>query len=342
MEGRFARNLNYLFWIILTSACAGALIGTSRTQGDNYLVDALSGALTGVVIGTGGTLAELFVFSNSNQRFVRRLPVVVIMVARALYYSLFIVLGLAAPDLITGNTLPWFEPLFGEFFIISACVALGFSIIVEVIRQLGSEATLALFTGRYTRPRLENRVVLFADLVGSTALAEQIGELQFHAFLQEVALDLAGPIEHTKGRVYRYVGDAVIVSWPLQKGVREAACLDCAIAMHQILEERAPLYLDQFGQAPVLRVAVHCGQVAAGEIGDWKKEIALLGDGMNTAARIEGAARDLGVATALSNDVVRHFPKGKRNSLRRLPDYKAHGKQAPLSLWTPDLQKKLE
>lgn len=338
MGGRFTRDLSNLFLVLLASACAGAMIGVSRTQGDRILEDALSGSLTGVVIGLGGTLAEFFVFSNANQRFVRKLPVVLIMIARALYYSLFIILGLAVPDLISGGSLPWLDPTFGEVFLISACVALGFSIAIEIMRQLGAEATLALFTGRYTRPRLEDRVILFADLVRSTSLAERIGDLQFHAFLQEVALDLAGAIEHAKGRVHRYVGDAVIVSWPLQKGVNGAVCLDCAVAMHKILEDRAPYYFEQFGQVAELRVAVHCGQVAAGEIGDWKKEIALLGDAMNTAARIEGAVRVLGVTTALSNDVVQHFPETKRSGLRRLPDYKAHGKRAPLSLWTPGLQ----
>jgi adenylate cyclase len=39
---------------------------------------------------------------------------------------------------------------------------------------------------------------------------------------------------------------------------------------------------------------VHAGPLVAGEIGGFKREIALLGDTMNTAARIEQACRDTG------------------------------------------------
>lgn len=336
VDGRLSRNLRILFWIFCASALVGALIGISRTQQTGVLGNALSGALTGTVIGLGGTLCELYIFSNVKLRIIRRLPVIAIMVIRALVYSVLIVVGLTIPELVTGDILPWQEPDFWELFAISASVALGFSVGVEVMRQLGAEATLALFTGRYNRPRLEDRVILFADLVGSTALAERVGELQFHAFLQEVALDLAGPIEHNSGRVHRYVGDAVIVTWPMGKGIKDAACLSCATAMHQVLDDRAAIYERRFGTSAKLRVAVHCGQVAAGDIGDWKKEIALLGDAMNTAARIESAARDLGVTTVLSDDVVRRFPQEQQDSLRRLPDYKAPGKQTLLTLWTPD------
>jgi len=138
------------------------------------------------------------------------------------------------------------------------------------------------------------------------------------------------------GCAYRYVGEAVTVPWALPKGRKNGACLACAMQMHETLKERAPRYQARFGAVPKLRVAVHCGQVAAGEIGDWKKEISLLGDAMNTAARIEGAARDLGAATVLSEDVVRRFPQEVRNTLTQLPAYQAHGKQSALTLWTVD------
>jgi adenylate cyclase len=35
-------------------------------------------------------------------------------------------------------------------------------------------------TGRYHRPRLEGRVLLFIDMEGLTALAERLGPLVFH------------------------------------------------------------------------------------------------------------------------------------------------------------------
>jgi len=221
-------------------------------------------------------------------------------------------------------------------FAISALVAFAFSTGAEITRLLGKEATIALVSGRYGRPRLEDRVVLFADIVGSTSLAERIGELRFHDFMREVFLDVAEAIEVSQGDVHKYVGDAVIVTWPLKRGVQEGACLVAALAMHKALADRALFYRKEFDAEARLRISLHCGTVAAGEIGDWKKEIALLGDVMNTTARIENAAREYGVATVLSDDLVQQLPSETRHGLERLQNYTAAGKKIELVLWAPN------
>ena len=258
------------------------------------------------------------------------------MVLRAAVYSFFIVLGLAIPWLLADAPPLWRDPDFGEMFAISALVAFAFSSGIEIMRLLGTEATIALVSGRYSRPRLEDRVILFADVVGSTALAERIGDLRFHDFLRDVAQDLAGAVDRARGNVHRYVGDAVIVTWPLSRGVDRGACLICALEMHRSLARRAQVYRARYGTEAAVRVAIHCGRVAAGEIGDWKKEIALLGDTMNTTARIENAARQFGTATVLSDEIVRQFPEEMRERLRHLPEYAAAGKQDVLRLWAAD------
>ncbi|MEM6460999.1 MAG: adenylate/guanylate cyclase domain-containing protein [Pseudomonadota bacterium] len=320
----------------ISSALIGILIGVVRGSGDFFLIEVLMGGLVGLVIGVGCSFLEFQFLSNARLRFTRRLPPVLLMVLRAVSYSVVIIVGLALPGLLTAAPPLWRDPEFAEVFVISAVVAFIISTGVEVTRLLGSEATLALVTGRYNRARLEERVVLFADVVGSTALAERIGVLRFHDFLRDVSQDLAEPVELARGDVYKYVGDAVIVTWPLARGVRKAACLQCADRMHRALRERSEAYLQRYGAEAKLRVAIHCGAVAAGEVGDWKKEVALLGDTMNTTARIEAAAKHFGARIALSEQLVRLLPESSRNTLRRLPDYDAAGKQERLVLWTSD------
>ncbi|WP_299474863.1 adenylate/guanylate cyclase domain-containing protein [uncultured Roseibium sp.] len=319
--------------ITLISAGIGAMIGLLRADANGFAVEALLGALVGTVIGFGCSLSEILVFSNAQLRTVRRLPPVSLGVLRAVAFGGIIVLGLCVPSLLTAHAPPWRHPDFTEVFAISAGVAIVMSIGVEIMRFLGAEAALSLVSGRYNRPRLEERVVLFADLIGSTALAERIGELEFHVFLQNVALDLAAPIEKARGNVHRYVGDAVIVTWPIDRGIEDAACLVCAKEMHKVLNRHAPNYRERFNTEPMLRIALHCGPVAAGEIGDWKKEIALLGDTMNTAARLETAAKVLNETTVLSDALVERLPAGMSAGLRQLPPYSAHGKREDLMLW---------
>ena len=57
------------------------------------------------------------------------------------------------------------------------------------------------------------------------------------------------------------------------------------------LAANAETYRRQFGEAPLMRVAMHAGPVVTGEVGDIKREITYLGDTVNTAARIAGECR---------------------------------------------------
>ena len=70
-------------------------------------------------------------------------------------------------------------------------------------------------TGRYYYPREEERIVLFLDLVDLTSIAERIGNVRFHAMLSETFTRLSQVVTDFGGEVYRYVGDALIATWPL-------------------------------------------------------------------------------------------------------------------------------
>ena len=329
------RNLINNAVVICASIPIGALIGVSRASSETFWRDIGVGAVIGLVIASGCSAAELWLLSNRALRWMRRVPPVLLMLTRGVLFNAVILFGLTVPNMMIGIGAPWQQPEFWQYFVISSIVAFTISTGIEITRLLGSEATLALVSGRYTHPRLETRVVMFADIVGSTALAEQIGELAFHNFLRDVANDLAIATVLTRGNVYRYVGDAVIVTWPLDRGTQNGAALTCAAEMHRLMETRAPVYTQRYGATPALRIAIHAGQVAAGEIGDWKKEIALLGDTMNTTARIEGAAKTLGVRTVVSDAVLQQLPSNLRTQYARLPEYDAAGKHDALILWTP-------
>ncbi len=309
------------------------VIAALRRNGPIEASGLLEGALSGVLIGLGCTLTDFLSRSNGRGSLVRRLPIAVLILLRAVAFSFFILIGLTLPFWLISDTIMWQRPGFGSVFVISVLIASIFSIVIEVTRLLGSEATLSLLTGRYRQPRLEDRIVLMADLVGSTALAERIGDLRFHEFLGDVAQDLSAAIEGASGDVHRYVGDAVIVTWRSHQPLVCDASLKCAEDMHAALDALAEKYIANFGLAPKLRIAIHCGPLAAGEIGYWKKEIALLGDTMNTTARIESAAREYGAKTAVSADIAQSLSVQVKATLIPLPGYAANGKCEELALW---------
>ena len=56
--------------------------------------------------------------------------------------------------------------------------------------------------------------------------------------------------------------------------------------------------------AAVARSALHAGHLIIGEMGDFKREIVMLGDTMTTTARIEDACRSFGQDIIASAEVI--------------------------------------
>src|SRR5581483_11484942 len=83
----------------------------------------------------------------------------------------------------------------------------------------------------------------------------------------------------------------VIATWRLKPGVNEADCVTACFSALERLAAAGPGYEREFGFRADFRAALHCGSVAVGELGHLKKEIALIGDAMNTAAHILDACR---------------------------------------------------
>ena len=171
--------------------------------------------------------------------------------------------------------------------VISVCTILLFGI----NDLLGPGVLFAFVAGRYYHPRLEERALLFIDMRSSTAIAESLGEVRFLAFLNRFVTDLSLAILEGGGEIHKYVGDEVISSWKLAAGPNEAGCVRACFSALDRLAEGGPAYERDFGFRADFRAGLHCGPVVVGELGFVKKEIALIGDAMNTTQRIQEACR---------------------------------------------------
>src|SRR6202045_5187584 len=166
-------------------------------------------------------------------------------------------------------------------------VSLLFGAIFEFRRLIGGHVLGSFLLGTYNRPRLEQRIVMFLDLAGSTALAEQLGEVRVHDLITRFFFDIDAPIADQDGEVHAYVGDEVIVTWPLSEDPeRNARSLRCFFAIEERMIEFAPSYAQEFGVVPRFRAGIHAGPVVVSECGVAKRQIAFFGDTMNVAARL--------------------------------------------------------
>jgi adenylate cyclase len=176
-------------------------------------------------------------------------------------------------------------------FLVSMTAWVSFSIVainfgLEVRRKVGPGNLWALFTGRYHRPRSEDRLFLFLDLQGSTTIAEKLGHEQFSQFLRHCYHDLTDIVLESGAAIYQYVGDEVVLSWEVRKISSRSHCLDTFFAFERKLRQKGPIYEEKFGVAPVFRGGISQGAVTATEVGDIKREIAYHGDVLNTSARL--------------------------------------------------------
>ena len=131
--------------------------------------------------------------------------------------------------------------------------------IYELVRLIGGRVLLNVILGRYRHPIREDRVMMFLDLTSSTSLAEALGEVRMQELLTRFFFDIDEPIVAHGGEVHAYVGDEVIVSWPLTTAVLRGACLDCFFAVRDRIEERGESYRYEFGSAPRFRAGLHAG-----------------------------------------------------------------------------------
>jgi adenylate cyclase len=188
--------------------------------------------------------------------------------------------------------------------------------------------------GRYFRPRREDRVFMFLDLRGSTAIAERLGEERYFRLLQDLFRDVTPAILSTRGQIYQYVGDEIVVSWPLEEGVADGRCVSCFRGIRDALRERGPRYREAYGLEPELKAGLHCGSVMAGEVGIVKREITFSGDVLNTASRIQGKCNDLGVDLLISGDLMGALPERFRGVARALGDFALRGRSERIAVYT--------
>ena len=221
----------------------------------------------------------------------------------------------------------------------SFAVVLAIRFIDDINHLLGQNVLRNFITGYYHRPRLEERVFLFIDIEGSTALAERLGEFAFHRLINRFVVDITEPIAAAYGEIHRYVGDELIASWKLADGVADAHCVRACFDAFDRLAALSPVYMRDFGTPVHCRAGLHCGPVVTGEMGSVKKEIVFLGDTVNTTARIQEFCRQTGDRVLASAALVNLLELPSGITKRPLGDLRLRGKESDVVLYALQIQR---
>lgn len=344
---RFHRALRLAPGLILAWALATLLAvrlsGVAHLTGTD-LGDAVARSLVvGLIVGLSAAWLE----ANVLPSWARRLPLAVVLALQTVLYVLVVfiasatVVGLiwvggGAPRL---TELPEVDTLLrrwaiGAFFTLLILSSFLINLAAQLRLVLGPAMLVALLIGRYRRPVLEERAFLFLDLANSTAIAEALGPLRFTAFKNDFFADVAGPVLDTGGRIVQYVGDEVMVTWPMRRATSSAAPLRFFFLVARTVEANAARYHRRYGFVPQFKAGTHGGEVVTAQVGDLRRDIVHSGDVVNTAARIEAECRPRERDLLISADLLHQMALPFDLHAEDLGPISLRGKEDPVHLYS--------
>ena len=132
--------------------------------------------------------------------------------------------------------------------------------------------------------------VMFCDLVGSTALSEQLDPEELQAVVRTYQEVSAQVIERYAGHIAQYLGDGLLVyfGYPAAHEDDAARAVRAGLEIVSALEQAR----GQFPQPVQVRIGIHTGPVVLGQMGGGSRHEQLaLGETPNIAARLQGLAQ---------------------------------------------------
>jgi adenylate cyclase len=225
-------------------------------------------------------------------------------------------------------------PSFFVTMCVWAFVVSSTQFMLQVSDKFGPGVLWKFITGKYHHPREEERIFMFLDLKSSTTIAEKVGSKRFFELLNKVYSDITEPIINSQGEIYQYVGDEVVVTWPVERGLAGNNCLLCFLWIEEALEERKEHYLREYGVSPSFKAGLHLGEATVGEIGIIKKDIVFSGDVLNTTSRIQGECNNYNVNILFSSELLHRMPMNGEYQKIPLGEIRLRGKEEKVALST--------
>ncbi|MFW6293001.1 MAG: adenylate/guanylate cyclase domain-containing protein, partial [Spirochaetota bacterium] len=190
--------------------------------------------------------------------------------------------------------------------------------------------------------------MFFSDIQGFTTLSEGLEPTQLAGFLQHYLTEFVEIIQSEGGTIDKFEGDAIIAFWnaPLELPDHPIRGVRAALRCQRRLAELRPLYLKATGSvdeatgAPgvgkeiVTRIGLNTARVSVGNFGSrTRMDYTALGDGMNLAARLEGANKVFRSVLMISRATRDRLDEDFRS--RELGRLQVVGRVEPVTVFEP-------
>ncbi len=310
-------RLRLLIALLAMNVMTALIVGTTASGGTS------GGTGTGLVVAVGaGLLCSLGVS---------------LLLARSVVEPL---LGLRdAADRVTGGVLDVHAAVLAGDETGELAVALN-----RMLLGLRERAGLRNALGRYVPGEVADRLaaeggrlpaedvdltVVFLDVRGFTALSERVSGVELAGRLNRLFERVVPIIERHGGHANKFVGDGLLAVFGSPRPLERHA--DAAVAAVLEIIEGAPE-----GELP-LCAGVNSGRALVATIGGGARlDFTVLGDVVNTAARVQAATRETGDPVLITEAVVERLAGGARGWAPR-PAVPLRGKARPVLLFGYEL-----
>ncbi|MFZ2160781.1 MAG: adenylate/guanylate cyclase domain-containing protein [Sideroxyarcus sp.] len=187
--------------------------------------------------------------------------------------------------------------------------------IAEIIRYASKQNLAVQSRTVFPVSKKSKMVILFADICGSTALYDKLGnDSALHVITHTLNI-LTQEVAAHKGVLIKTIGDEIMCSFP-----NIVLATQAASAMHRAIDARRP-----GGTLPIfVRIGFHYGEVI-------HKENDVFGDAVNIAARVTAVTRARQIMT--TQTVVDALPNGFADKTRPVMRAAFRGKQDSFAIF---------
>src|SRR4051794_41126117 len=253
MQPNLVRKFKTLALICIFTGFAGVLFQLIAEERLDY-----NSVLVGFPLGLVFGLLELFLFPKADMRF-RQWSFTKILLFKTILYTIIIYMvtisiailgGLSA-----GRNMNEFQAFLisPEPFVLILYTLVVYSLLLfflQINHLLGEGVLWKFISGKYYKPREEERIFMFLDMKSSTTIAEKLGPIRFYSLLNELFHEISQPVLQTKAEIYQYVGDEVVLTWQVEDGLKDSNCVRAFFLFKENLSRNSQNYFQNFGVRP--------------------------------------------------------------------------------------------
>ena len=204
--------------------------------------------------------------------------------------------------------------------------------LIDQMYESGEEPSLGGEEGYHT--------AFFTDIQSFSAFSEKLTASELVALLNQYLTDMTDVLLENNGTLDKYIGDAIVAFYgaPIDVDNHEYWACKTAIEMQDKLAILREGWLEEGDRWPEIvhnmqnRIGISSGQMVTGNMGsEARMNYTMMGDNVNTAARLESSAKQYGVYIQIADSTYQAVKE--KVVVRDLDNVVVMGKNEPVKVW---------